>query len=474
MRKLITLLFLATFSLSIYAQQNDIPNWNFEKWDTVSSFSPHNWTLTMGKVTRVNPAHSGSWACRIASDPIQQSPGVLLDGYTSNGMTFWGGQPFSQRPDSIHIFMKYNIVPNDSAVMVIMFKKNGSYITSSFPPIPIAWGTDTSSFKDHKFKINYLTSDTPDSVIFGIVSSDYVVQQSFSPQNFIIVDDITFSGTGITQHLPNYGFEKWDTTSTINVENWYISTGHTPGLPAAISISTDHSAGNYAAKIQSIITSSDTVRGVTFTPSQGSQPWDNKPAFALTQPFSCNNFSFDYKFNPLNNDSILINIGLYKNGSGIGGGSFRSGDAVNNWTTQNVSIGYDPLNPPDSAKIFIFAYNCNSKCNPLGNSTLYIDNLQFGTITDIKPQLSLSNDFFIYPNPFSSTSTLSYMLSSTENVKIELFDVLGNRVSTLMNETKSEGSYNLTINAIDLQKGIYFCRIQMGSNSEIKKFVVIK
>ena len=478
MKKLFTLAFLVALSLPIFAQ-NDIPNWSFEKWDTISMFFPKQWDIVAGKTTPVQPSHGGTWACKLEIDSTQGGLGVLIDGQTNSGISFWGGKPYSQRPDSVDIYMKYNIVPNDSAVMLLMFKKNGVYITDTFPPIPIAWGTDTNSFHDVKFKINYNTSDTPDTVIFGIVNSDYVAHPNgpWPSANFLIIDDITFTGTGITQQLPNNGFESWDTVSIISPHKWDNSNSQknsAMGLPAAVSISTDHTTGNYAAKIQNYISATDTIQGVIFTPSNSAQPWDNHPAFALTQPFTYNTFSVDYKYLPQNSDSMGVNVMLYKNGNPIDESSYKNGATVSSWSTLDLPLNYNTSDSPDSAKIYFWAFNCSGNtCKPLGNSVLFVDNLHFHTITGIKPQTGLNNSFSVWPNPFINTTTITYQLNTTEKVKIKVLDVLGNEVAALVNETKTEGAYNLTFDASGLTKGIYFCHIEAGNYTETRKLILI-
>jgi hypothetical protein len=195
----------------------------------------------------------------------------------------------------------------------------------------------------------------------------------------------------------------------------------------------------------------------------------------MAQPFTNNTFSLDYKYLPQNSDTMGVEVQLYKNGNSVGGTSYTSGATVNIWSTLNLPLNYNPSNPPDSAKIYLWAFHCHGNgCMPSGNSVLYVDNLRFHTITDIKSQTGLNNSFSVYPNPFINTTTISYQLNTAEKVKIKVLDILGNEVAVLVNETKTGGAYNLIFDASALGKGIYFCRIEAGNYTETKKLVVMK
>ncbi|MFA4851249.1 MAG: T9SS type A sorting domain-containing protein [Bacteroidales bacterium] len=478
MKKLFTIALLVTLSLPILAQ-NDIPNWSFEHWDSAYYLSPNHWDMTMGKITPVSPSHGGLWACKIESDSAQQGPGVVMDGQTNDGITFWGGKPYSQRPDSVELYMKYDIAPYDTARLAIMFKKNGTPIVYQFEAL--AWGLHTASYQKFTCKIDLPPTIVPDTVIFGIVNSDYISHPNgpWPTSNYLIIDDITFTGAGITQQLPNNGFEQWNSTEVFNLQNWYTSNNvmaQLLGLPEPMVRTSDHTTGNYGLLLQNYVSSTDTVYGATCTPSSGPDPWNNTPAFELTQPFTYNTFWFDYKYLPLNGDTMSINVGLFKNGAGIGGTYFESGATVTNWTTVYLPLYYNPGFPPDpdSAKIYICAYKSDSASVPQGNSKLYIDNLRFGYAADVKSQTELNTGFSVYPNPFSSITTINYQIKNNEKVVIKVVDVLGKEVAALVNETMPKGNYRVTFDGSDLTKGIYFCRIKAGSYTETKKLVLVK
>jgi len=79
-----------------------------------------------------------------------------------------------------------------------------------------------------------------------------------------------------------------------------------------------------------------------------------------------------------------------------------------------------------------------------------------------------------YPNPFNPTTILTYQLPTASDVKLEVFDVLGKKVATLVNERQSAGTHNITFNASALSSGVYFYRLQAGTFSQTRKMLLVK
>jgi hypothetical protein len=67
-----------------------------------------------------------------------------------------------------------------------------------------------------------------------------------------------------------------------------------------------------------------------------------------------------------------------------------------------------------------------------------------------------------YPNPFNPSTKISYTLSTSGQVTLKIFDVLGREVATLVNEVRSEGKHEAVFNASALASGVYFCRIEIS------------
>jgi photosystem II stability/assembly factor-like uncharacterized protein len=79
-----------------------------------------------------------------------------------------------------------------------------------------------------------------------------------------------------------------------------------------------------------------------------------------------------------------------------------------------------------------------------------------------------------YPNPFNPSTTIDYSIPKSSFVNLSVYDILGRRVSTLVNEEKTVGSYKVNFNEINLPSGIYFYKIMAGSFVQTKKMVLMK
>lgn len=100
-----------------------------------------------------------------------------------------------------------------------------------------------------------------------------------------------------------------------------------------------------------------------------------------------------------------------------------------------------------------------------------------GHMSDVKFDGSLPTEFVLYncfPNPFNPSTKISYEIPKQSNVLLKVYDILGNEVSTLVNELKSAGSYQIVFDASELSNGVYFYRLQSDSFIETKKMILMK
>ena len=79
-----------------------------------------------------------------------------------------------------------------------------------------------------------------------------------------------------------------------------------------------------------------------------------------------------------------------------------------------------------------------------------------------------------YPNPFNPSTIISFSIPQNEFVQLSIYDVMGNEVTTLLNEQKSAGTYSIEFDAAGLASGTYFYKLRSGSNFEIRKMILIK
>ncbi len=79
-----------------------------------------------------------------------------------------------------------------------------------------------------------------------------------------------------------------------------------------------------------------------------------------------------------------------------------------------------------------------------------------------------------YPNPFNPTTTINYSIAEDGLVEIEILNILGERIKTLVNEFKSKGNHNISFNASSLASGVYIYKIQSGDFISSKKMIFLK
>ncbi|MDT3695209.1 MAG: T9SS type A sorting domain-containing protein [Ignavibacterium sp.] len=90
---------------------------------------------------------------------------------------------------------------------------------------------------------------------------------------------------------------------------------------------------------------------------------------------------------------------------------------------------------------------------------------------EIIKEFELSQNF---PNPFNPNTTIRYQIPKSGNVTLKIYDVLGAEVTTLVNEEKVAGKYEVSFNASKLASGVYIYRIQAGDFISSKKMILLK
>ncbi len=111
----------------------------------------------------------------------------------------------------------------------------------------------------------------------------------------------------------------------------------------------------------------------------------------------------------------------------------------------------------------------------LANGVLWCDewyvDVEDETASESPVQFGLKQN---YPNPFNPTTTIEYSIAKGTNVKVKVYDILGNEVATLVNGFKPAGNYKETFNAYNLPSGNYFVRLQAGEAVDVKKITLLK
>ncbi len=79
-----------------------------------------------------------------------------------------------------------------------------------------------------------------------------------------------------------------------------------------------------------------------------------------------------------------------------------------------------------------------------------------------------------YPNPFNPSTNIRYSVAEPGNVNITVYNLMGQKVAELVNETKSAGAYNVTWNASQMASGMYYYRLTSAGQTITRKMTLIK
>ena len=92
-------------------------------------------------------------------------------------------------------------------------------------------------------------------------------------------------------------------------------------------------------------------------------------------------------------------------------------------------------------------------------------------ILNVPEKFELSQN---YPNPFNPSTKIKYQIATSNSVSLKIYDVLGNKVATLVNEVQPSGNYEVTFDASSLSSGTYFYKLQAGNFVETKKMILLR
>ena len=79
-----------------------------------------------------------------------------------------------------------------------------------------------------------------------------------------------------------------------------------------------------------------------------------------------------------------------------------------------------------------------------------------------------------YPNPFNPTTVINYDIPEATNVVLTVYNMLGQKMTTLVNENKSAGRYSINFDATLFSSGVYIYRLEAGQFVSTKKMMLIK
>jgi hypothetical protein len=137
-------------------------------------------------------------------------------------------------------------------------------------------------------------------------------------------------------------------------------------------------------------------------------------------------------------------------------------DVADNNEVARVKFGDNPvLNPwGEGPDVWSFAWVGIPTLTAIGDQDLV-------TVSEYK----LENN---YPNPFNPTTTIEYSIANAGHVELYIYNTLGQRVATLVNENISAGHHQVTFDATGFASGVYFYKMVTADFSQVKKMLLVK
>jgi hypothetical protein len=332
----------------------------------------------------------------------------------------------------------------------------------------------------------------------GLIDASNVKIELSSPSPYINVSSATFSYNSLSSYyqdsvtlnfnvlsnapvnkgLPIILRIKQNDTSIVHRQTLYVCVG---SGTTTLSDSAENGTGNwtFAGGWNTTTTQSySPTRSFTDSPT-GNYGERNTRSMTLTLPINTANqpvtvLSYYYMHNIEVLDNAYIQV---SSNNGTNWSSVKYYYGVQSTWKQEVLDITDLAGGSAQMKIrFILVSNWGAVADGF-----YVDNIKIQNYQDVLTGVSNNGEIPAkysleqnYPNPFNPVTTIKYQIPKGGAVRLTVFDALGRTVSTLVNEIKQAGSYELSFDASGLASGVYFYKLETGDFTEIKKMMLIK
>ena len=127
----------------------------------------------------------------------------------------------------------------------------------------------------------------------------------------------------------------------------------------------------------------------------------------------------------------------------------------------------------------VYSYSDNGL--NVGNYTYRLKQIDFNGTSEYSPEVNVDVNAPLtfaleqnYPNPFNPSTVIKYSVAKDGFVNVSIFNLLGQKVATLVNENIKAGSYDVNFNASALSSGIYLYSIEASDFRAMKKMMLMK
>ncbi len=170
--------------------------------------------------------------------------------------------------------------------------------------------------------------------------------------------------------------------------------------------------------------------------------------------------------------------------TGTGSYTFKGSEAfidlVQGWKDSTISnygimiLGEENLSQSTSIR---FASVENPEISTIPLLRIYFTDLSSGTVTSNESTVSAPATFSLgsnYPNPFNPQTVIPYSLTNSGDVRLAIYNVIGQEVEVLVNAFNIAGDYEVVFDASALPTGIYFYQLQTSEGVQTKRLTLLK
>ncbi|MDP8240270.1 MAG: T9SS type A sorting domain-containing protein, partial [Candidatus Hatepunaea meridiana] len=180
----------------------------------------------------------------------------------------------------------------------------------------------------------------------------------------------------------------------------------------------------------------------------------------------------------LTDPSLTGNIGVYASGKLVGSGVLQDGYCgIAVWGDDPVTDEIDGALEDQDLEIQLIESGGRQPVvfEILSGTPVYQTDsfcvVKLSSVTEPPSEFEIVS---IYPNPFNSTTRITYSLPMPAKVELKLFDLNGREVVVLINESKQSGIHTANLNAVELPSGLYLLRLNASEQTLTRKIMLIK
>lgn len=154
--------------------------------------------------------------------------------------------------------------------------------------------------------------------------------------------------------------------------------------------------------------------------------------------------------------------------------NFQGSSVKGAWLMLNDSSAVDNLSALFTNGLSL---NVQSSSLPVGNLSGTITRGFTPTVVSVTQTKQIPNKFKLdqnYPNPFNPSTVIKFSIPERGAVNLSVYNLLGEKITTLINDQLNTGSYSVTFDASNFASGVYFYRLSFGNNIVTRKMMFLK